>query len=140
MATNSTSSSSLLPIASTDSEAEVDEKQLRGAAISKAGASAAFSYMACAVLLVLFNKAALSSYSFPCANVITLCQMILSCCFLYALKRLKLISFSSNESGDSNKTLVSVKALINTSPLSLTYLLYMVILYIFQVITCQFLD
>lgn len=43
-----TSSSSILPIASTDSEAEVDEKQLRGAAISKAGASAAFSYMACA--------------------------------------------------------------------------------------------
>lgn len=28
-----------------------------------------------AVLLVLFNKAALSSYNFPCANVITLCQV-----------------------------------------------------------------
>lgn len=28
-----------------------------------------------AVLLVLFNKAALSSYSFPCANVITLLQV-----------------------------------------------------------------
>lgn len=28
-----------------------------------------------AVLLVMFNKAALSSYSFPCANVITLLQV-----------------------------------------------------------------
>ncbi|KAK2991906.1 hypothetical protein RJ640_014102 [Escallonia rubra] len=31
-------------------------------------------YIYFAVLLVLFNKAALSSYSFPCANVITLFQ------------------------------------------------------------------
>lgn len=29
-----------------------------------------------AVLLVMFNKAALSSYNFPCANVITLLQVL----------------------------------------------------------------
>lgn len=65
-----------------------------------------------------------------CFSLVYLLQMISSCCFLYALKRLNLISFSSNESGavtDSKKTFVSIKALINTSPLSLTYLLYMVI-------------
>ncbi|KAF2533619.1 hypothetical protein F2Q70_00029740 [Brassica cretica] len=38
------------------------------------GLFAAVSYMASAVLLVIFNKAALSSFSFPSANVITLLQ------------------------------------------------------------------
>ncbi|XP_057799963.1 UDP-N-acetylglucosamine transporter UGNT1-like isoform X2 [Salvia miltiorrhiza] len=125
MATNSMSGAALLPIAVTDSAAEADEKQLKASAISKAGAYAAISYMACAVLLVMFNKAALSSYSFPCANVITLCQMASSCCFLYALRRLKLISFSANESGGLTDNLVSMKTLISTSPVSLTYLFYM---------------
>ncbi|KAL2346706.1 hypothetical protein Fmac_000706 [Flemingia macrophylla] len=37
---------------------------------------AAISYMSCAVLLVLFNKAALSSYHFPSASVITLLQLV----------------------------------------------------------------
>ncbi|KAH6804749.1 Nucleotide/sugar transporter family protein [Perilla frutescens var. frutescens] len=128
MAANSTTSS-LLPIASADSPPEKVEKQFRGTAISKAGAYAAISYMSCAVFLVLFNKAALSSYSFPCANVITLCQIIFSCCLLYVLRRLRLISFSSNESGaltDSYNTFVSMKTLITTSPVSLTYFLYMI--------------
>ncbi|KAL0763625.1 hypothetical protein Bca101_079776 [Brassica carinata] len=43
--------------------------------MTKRGAYAALSYMACAVMLVLFNKAALSSYEFPCVNVITLFQL-----------------------------------------------------------------
>ncbi|KAI3468015.1 hypothetical protein Pfo_024678 [Paulownia fortunei] len=127
MATNS-KSSSILPMASTDPSTRVEEKLLKGSAMTKSGAYAAISYMTCAVLLVIFNKAALSSYSFPCANVITLCQMICSCCFLNALRRLKLISFSTNESvalTDSSKILVPIRTLINTSPLSLTYLLYM---------------
>lgn len=34
-----------------------------------------YCFLFSAVLLVLFNKAALSSYSFPCANVITLFQV-----------------------------------------------------------------
>ncbi|KAL8512685.1 hypothetical protein ACS0TY_018978 [Phlomoides rotata] len=55
--------------------------------------------------------------------------MISSSCFLYALRRLKFISFSTDEPTalpDNSKTLVSIKALISTSPLSLTYLIYMV--------------
>ncbi|XP_022863807.1 nucleotide-sugar uncharacterized transporter 3 isoform X2 [Olea europaea var. sylvestris] len=82
------------------------------------------------VLLILFNKAALSSYNFPCANIITLCQMICSCCWLYMLRRWKLISFNSNESlaiSESSKTLVPLKTLIDTSPLAFTYLLYMLV-------------
>jgi hypothetical protein len=41
--------------------------------------------MSFAVLLILFNKAALSSYNFPSANVITLFQVDLpelTCCIL----------------------------------------------------------
>ncbi|KAG8375798.1 hypothetical protein BUALT_Bualt10G0137900 [Buddleja alternifolia] len=124
MGTNNSESIPILPTA-----ARVEEKVYKGgSAITTPGAYAAISYMICAVLLVMFNKAALSSYSFPCANVITLCQMICSCCFLYALRRLKLISFNANESAtitDSTKTLVPIKTLIETSPLALTYLLYM---------------
>jgi hypothetical protein len=44
-----------------------------------------FCCMSFAVLLILFNKAALSSYSFPSANVITLFQVDLPepiCCIL----------------------------------------------------------
>ncbi|CAN1786796.1 UDP-N-acetylglucosamine transporter UGNT1 [Linum perenne] len=46
------------------------------AAMSRKGVYAASSYMATAVLLVMFNKAALSSYGFPYANVITLFQLV----------------------------------------------------------------
>ncbi|KAL3650696.1 UDP-N-acetylglucosamine transporter ugnt1 [Castilleja foliolosa] len=63
--------SSILPVASSDKE----DKLFKGSAMTKTGAYAAIFYMACAVLLLMFNKAALSSYSFPCANVITLCQL-----------------------------------------------------------------
>ncbi|KAG8381745.1 hypothetical protein BUALT_Bualt05G0004500 [Buddleja alternifolia] len=125
MATTS-KSSSILPMAAADPPPRVEEKLFKGSAMSKRGAYAAISYMSCAVLLVLFNKAALSSYSFPCANVITLCQMVCSCCFLYALRSAKLISFHANEAAtDTSKTLVPLKTLIDTSPLALTYLLYM---------------
>ncbi|KAK3040931.1 hypothetical protein RJ639_028805, partial [Escallonia herrerae] len=85
-------------------------------------------YIYFAVLLVFFNKAALSSYSFPCANVITLFQMICSCSFLYVLRRWKLISFSAGESltiADNSTRFVPLKTLIHTLPLALTYLLYM---------------
>lgn len=90
------------------------------------GAYAAVSYMSCAVMLVLFNKAALSSYSFPSANVITLFQMICSCTFLYILRLRKIITFSDTSSLNGNSTrFVSLQTLIHTSPLALTYLLYM---------------
>ncbi|XP_022729977.1 nucleotide-sugar uncharacterized transporter 3-like isoform X2 [Durio zibethinus] len=107
-----------------------DDKIFKGSAMTKRGAYAAISYMSCAVLLILFNKAALSSYSFPCANVITLFQMISSCSFLYALRRWKIISFANNESfaiSDSNTSLVPLKTLIHTLPLAGTYLLYMLV-------------
>eukprot|EP00850_Spirogloea_muscicola_P026477 SM007737S22553 [mRNA] locus=s7737:61:686:+ [translate_table: standard] len=42
--------------------------------MTRHGMLVAVSYMTCAVTLVLFNKAALSTYKFPCANVITLLQ------------------------------------------------------------------
>ncbi|KAL6528858.1 UDP-N-acetylglucosamine transporter ugnt1 [Orobanche minor] len=123
-------SSSILPMASTDPPARLEEKLFKGSAMTKRGAYAALSYMNCAVLLVLFNKAALSSYSFPSANVITLCQMICSCCFLYALRCSKLITFNASDSiaiNGSSKTLVPIKTLIDTSPLALAYLLYMLV-------------
>lgn len=100
----------------------------KGSPVTKRGAYAAISYMSCAVLLVLFNKAALSSYSFPCANVITLLQMICSCSFLYALRRWKIISFTMGEGfniNDNSTTLVPYKTLVHTLPLAAAYLLYM---------------
>ncbi|KAF7152299.1 hypothetical protein RHSIM_Rhsim01G0062900 [Rhododendron simsii] len=104
----------------------------QSSAMTKRGAYSAISYMACAVLLVLFNKAAISSYDFPCANVITLLQMTSSCLLLYALRYWKIISFkhveSEEESISSNPaTLVSLETLVHTLPLAFSYLLYMVV-------------
>uniref|UniRef100_A0A2P2IJL6 Uncharacterized protein MANES_03G014100 n=1 Tax=Rhizophora mucronata TaxID=61149 RepID=A0A2P2IJL6_RHIMU len=107
-----------------------DERLFRGSAMTKRGAYAAISYMSCAVLLVLFNKAALSSYKFPSANVITLSQMICSCSLLYTLRRWKLISFMAGESlpvSDSKAGFVPLETLIRTLPLSGAYLLYMLV-------------
>ncbi|XP_038712706.1 UDP-N-acetylglucosamine transporter UGNT1-like isoform X2 [Tripterygium wilfordii] len=98
--------------------------------MTRRGAYAAASYMASAVLLVMFNKAALSSYSFPYANVITLFQMIFSCSLLYVLKHYKIISFTAEEphgTDDKPTTLVSYKALVHTLPLAVSYLLYMLV-------------
>ncbi|XP_057959548.1 UDP-N-acetylglucosamine transporter UGNT1 isoform X2 [Malania oleifera] len=124
MATNSTKNA-ILPVSDAP---RGEEKLFKGSAMTKRGAYAAISYMSCAVLLVLFNKAALSSYSFPSANVITLCQMICSCVFLYTMKRWKLISFSVGESlthSDNSRLLVPLTTLGHTLPLALAYLLYM---------------
>ncbi|KDP33583.1 hypothetical protein JCGZ_07154 [Jatropha curcas] len=137
MASNS-SNNPILPVSSSSTGEEKekerlikggDEKLFRGSAMTKRGAYAAISYMSCAVLLVMFNKAALSSYKFPSANVITLFQMISSCSFLYALRRWKIVSFTVGESlhADSNATFVSLETLIHTLPLSVAYLLYMLV-------------
>ncbi|XP_068471562.1 UDP-N-acetylglucosamine transporter UGNT1-like isoform X2 [Phaseolus vulgaris] len=136
-----------------------DDKLFRGSAMTKRGAFAAASYMSCAgaflpdsapfshrqffncflnslyplscvVLLVMFNKAALSSYNFPSANVITLLQMVCSCCFLYLLRRWRMISFTANESlliSDNSTKFVSLKTLKHTFPLSGAYLFYMLV-------------
>ncbi|CAJ1972075.1 unnamed protein product [Sphenostylis stenocarpa] len=107
-----------------------DDKLFKGSAMTKRGAFAAVSYMSCAVLLVMFNKAALSSYNFPSANVITLLQMVCSCCFLYLLKRWRMISFTANDSlhiSDNSTKFVSLKTLKHTLPLSGAYLFYMLV-------------
>lgn len=109
-----------------------------------------------AVLLLMFNKAALSSYNFPCANVITLfqvedllipnginyipflvnitvyiLQIMCSCTLLYALRRWKIISFtvtgeSQSVSVGRSMILVPFRTLVKTLPLALSYLFYMV--------------
>nr|CAD1824966.1 unnamed protein product [Ananas comosus var. bracteatus] len=105
-----------------------DALLFKGSAMTRRGAYAALSYMSCAVLLVMFNKAALSSYSFPCANVITLLQIICSTCILYAMRRWKIISFTVAEprTASDSVNLVPLRTLIHTLPLSLAYLLYMI--------------
>ncbi|KAF7830305.1 nucleotide-sugar uncharacterized transporter 3 [Senna tora] len=71
----------ILPVSDTPKDQDgktnfkLDDKLFKGSAMTKRGAYAAISYMSCAVLLVMFNKAALSSYNFPSANVITLLQL-----------------------------------------------------------------
>ncbi|XP_058072103.1 UDP-N-acetylglucosamine transporter UGNT1 [Magnolia sinica] len=121
----------ILPVSDSSSRivGSGDESLFKGSAMTKRGASAAISYMTCAVLLVMFNKAALSSYSFPCANVITLFQMICSTSFLYAMRRWKIISFTVGEpwsvSDNSSPFLVSFETLLHTLPLAISYLLYM---------------
>ncbi|AQK53590.1 Nucleotide/sugar transporter family protein [Zea mays] len=72
----------LLPVSADDGKGNGggaggdDAVLFKGSAMTRRGGTAALSYMACSVLLVMFNKAALSSYNFPCANVITLLQVI----------------------------------------------------------------
>ncbi|KAK9213181.1 hypothetical protein WN943_002568 [Citrus x changshan-huyou] len=116
-----------LPVTVNDS-LKRQEQPKGSAAMTKRGVYAAASYMASAVLLVMFNKAALSSYSFPCANVITLFQMFCSCSILYALRCWKIISFTVGEphtTSNNPTTLVPLKTLVHTLPLALSYLLYM---------------
>ncbi|XP_057484906.1 UDP-N-acetylglucosamine transporter UGNT1-like [Actinidia eriantha] len=112
------------------SQALVERSNQSSTAMTKRGASAAISYMACAVLLIMFNKAAMSSYDFPCANVITLFQMTSSCLLLYTMRYWKIISFEDGEPEaksitNNPETLVPLKTLVHTLPLALSYLLYM---------------
>ncbi|KAG9446667.1 hypothetical protein H6P81_012795 [Aristolochia fimbriata] len=104
-----------------------DENLFKGSAMTKRGAYAAASYMACAVLLVMFNKAALTSYSFPCANVITLFQIICSTSILYAMKRWKMITFTEPwcTTDPFSVTVVPLATLLQALPLGISYLLYM---------------
>ncbi|XP_044472457.1 UDP-N-acetylglucosamine transporter UGNT1-like [Mangifera indica] len=118
-----------LPVTLNDGSLKSQE-QSKGSAMTKKGVYAAVSYMASAVLLVMFNKAALSSYSFPCVNVITLFQMLCSCSILYALRCWKVISFTDVDPQSITYnpfTLVPLETLIGTLPLAIAYLLYMLI-------------
>ncbi|XP_022636570.1 nucleotide-sugar uncharacterized transporter 3 isoform X2 [Vigna radiata var. radiata] len=102
-----------------------DSKTFRGRRIY-----AAISYMSCAVLLILFNKAVLSSYGFPSSSIVTLLQMVCSCCFLYVLRRWRMISLIAGESvitADNSKKFVPLRTLKHTLPLAGAYLLYMLV-------------
>ncbi|KAI9192827.1 hypothetical protein LWI28_028158 [Acer negundo] len=118
-----------LRLTMTDSLKSPEQKM--SSAMTTKGAYAAISYMACAVLLVMFNKAALSSYNFPCANFITLIQMLCSCSILYAMRCWKIISFTAVEPQGiisyNPANLVPLKTLTKTLPLALSYLLYMLV-------------
>ncbi|KAJ1415941.1 Sugar phosphate transporter domain [Sesbania bispinosa] len=94
-----------------------NDKIFRGSAITKPGRGvfAAVSYMSCAVLLVMFNKAALSSYNFPSANVITLLQVD-------PCKAGEAVIIA-----DNSKKFVPLKTLKHTFPLAGAYLLYMLV-------------
>ncbi|KAI4380186.1 hypothetical protein MLD38_006405 [Melastoma candidum] len=99
---------------------EAEEKLFKGSATTKRGGYAAISYMTCA---------ALSSYNFPSANVVTLLQIICSCSLLYVMKRRKIINFTINELSavsDNTKLLVPSETFMHTIPISVAYLLYMV--------------
>ncbi|XP_004498745.1 UDP-N-acetylglucosamine transporter UGNT1-like [Cicer arietinum] len=126
---SNSSDHSMLPL-SDPQKNQSDDKLFKGSAMTKRGAYAAISYMSCAVLLVMFNKAALSSYEFPSANVITLLQMVCSCFFLYVLRRGRIISFTANDSlliSDNSTKFVPLKTLRHTLPLAGAYLLYMLV-------------
>eukprot|EP00897_Mesotaenium_endlicherianum_P002493 jgi/Mesen1/2271/ME000154S01440 len=96
--------------------------------MTKKGMLAAASYMLCAVMLVMFNKAALSSYKFPSANVVTLLQMICSNLLLYTLCSCKVVSLASDSSTNlGSGGFVPVRILKRVWPLSISYLFYMVV-------------
>ncbi|KAH9287950.1 hypothetical protein KI387_032067, partial [Taxus chinensis] len=121
----------LLPVTTGDVDVSKEQHLWKGTAMTKRAAFAALSYMACAVLLVMFNKAVLSSYKFPSANVITLLQMISSTAFLYAMRSWNIISFRTVEgrstiADTSSKLFISLETFLRTSPLSIAYLLYMI--------------
>ncbi|KAK9269272.1 hypothetical protein L1049_001042 [Liquidambar formosana] len=119
-----------LPVSDPSRTQENSHFHKGSSAMTKRGAYAAVCYMACAVLLTMFNKAALSSYNFPSANVITLFQMLCSCLFLYAMGHWKIVSFTDAESQsiiNNPTTAVPLKTLVHTLPLALSYLIYMVV-------------
>ncbi|CAI5529409.1 unnamed protein product [Closterium sp. Naga37s-1] len=78
-----------------------DEKlDARQKGMTRRGMIAAVSYMICAVTLVMFNKAALSSFNFPCANVITLLQMLSSTALLAILRLADVLTFADGSAAD----------------------------------------
>ncbi|XP_076937850.1 UDP-N-acetylglucosamine transporter UGNT1-like [Bidens hawaiensis] len=114
-----------------ESKSGDDDGRRLSSPMTRKGVYAAISYMTCAVLLILFNKAALSSYKFPCANVITLFQLVCSSVLLYAMRCRKIISFQVNNENHSTNNIpgifVPLSALLTTLPLAISYLLYMLV-------------
>lgn len=107
-----------------------EDSRLKSTRMTRQGAMVALAYMGCAVLLVMFNKSALSSYNFPCANIITVLQMVCSTALLYVLRKLDVITFANEGNGilelPSKGGFVPFRTLKRISPLSIAYLFYMV--------------
>lgn len=104
------------------------DEVLQKSTMNRRGIIAALLYMGCAVLLVMFNKAALSTYEFPSANIITLLQMVCSTILLYILRSWNMINFGNDPRTElSLKGFVPIRTVLKTSPLSMAYLLYMVV-------------
>ncbi|KAH1252818.1 Nucleotide-sugar uncharacterized transporter 3 [Glycine max] len=86
---------------------------------------------------------ALSSFHFPSAGVITLLQMVCSCCFLYVLRHWRIISFIAGESvimADNSNGFVPLRTLKHTLSLAGAYLLYMFLFLFFHALlffSCQ---
>ena len=57
-------------------------------------------------------------------------QMVSSTLFLYTLRRKKIISFTAADSDNNVSAFVPLKTLFHTLPLSVAYLLYMVVFFI----------
>eukprot|EP00245_Coleochaete_scutata_P009792 TRINITY_DN3309_c0_g2_i1.p1 TRINITY_DN3309_c0_g2~~TRINITY_DN3309_c0_g2_i1.p1 ORF type:complete len:335 (+),score=44.64 TRINITY_DN3309_c0_g2_i1:159-1163(+) len=112
------------------SSKDESDKDRRNTTMSKKGIIVALAYMTCAVMLVMFNKAALSSYNFPYVNVITLLQMVCSNILLYTLRSWNMVTFGGDGSkglDDAGKGFVPLRTIRKAAPLSISYLFYMVV-------------
>ncbi|CAI8593129.1 unnamed protein product [Vicia faba] len=124
------STKNLLPLSNDMKESKETERKVP--TMTRKGVYTALSYMTSSVLLVMFNKAALTSYNFPFSNVITLSQMVCAFVILYVLKSFNIISFTTGESHNNSESKNSIlfvpfSTLVHTFPLAITYLLYMVV-------------
>lgn len=93
----------------------------------------ALSYMVFAVTLLFFNKAALSSYHFPNANVITLAQLCCANALLYVMRKAKAISFTDDvaliprDCMNGRTGFPTIKMFRRLAPLSCAYMVYMLL-------------
>eukprot|EP01134_Creolimax_fragrantissima_P001718 CFRG1718T1 len=78
--------------------------------------TAAILYMLTAASLVVFNKVALSTYSFPYPNLMVLGQLCFSLVMLLVLKSFRMIEMEK----------INRKTLLQTLPLSLTFVVFLV--------------
>ena len=93
----------------------------------------ALCYMDLAVALLFFNKAALSAYKFPNANVITLAQLACSNVLLYAFRKLGWVRFTDDvaliprDCMDARTGFPTAKMFRRVAPLSAAYMVYMLL-------------
>ena len=62
------------------------------------------------------RQVALSTYEFPCANIITLMQLLCSLALLTVLRRLKVMSDNKGLTGCRTAGLTTVLSLIRSTP------------------------